>query len=683
FRQRRPDGNGGWAWDLKRVRRVLFRLPDLLARPEAVVYIVEGERDADRLARGDLVATTNSGGAGKWRREFGEALQGRDVVILPDNDEPGRKHARQVGRCLLGVAQTVKIITLPDLPEKGDVSDWLSAGRTTQELKDLVASSPLWQPSDANLGESPDAAGESKRSASQADRLVALVEAEGVELFHDDLGGAFARVPVSGHAEVWSCRSKNFRGWLTRSFWDSEEKAVGSEALSSALNVIAARALFEGSRYTLYNRVARYDDAIWLDLANEGWRAVRVTDNRWEVIADPPALFRRYSHQRALPEPVSGGDLHDLLRFVNLSDPSHGLLLLVYVVCCFVPDIPHPIPVLYGPQGSAKTTLFRMLRQLIDPSALEVLSFPHSPTELVQQLSHHWALFYDNISSIPTSVSDILCRTVTGEGFSKRELFSDDEDIIYEFRRCVGMNGVNVAAHKPDLLDRCVLFGLESIRPECRKPEESIWRAFEEERPRLLGSALDVLSRAMVSRKSIRLARLPRMADFALWGYAVAEALGHSGEEFLAAYEGNATARNEEALQASPVAAMVIEFMEHPTEWEGTATELLAELEVLAKGHAVNTKAREWPRAPHVLTRRLNEVRPNLAAVGIEIETRRGARRRSVVIRKAPVGGKAEVASDGASEASSHAASSPKLLQGPSDTCSDASDACDASLGLS
>ncbi len=636
FRQRRPDGNGGWEWNLKGARRVLYRLPDLLGNPQSPVFVLEGEKDADRLATEGLIATTNPFGAGKWRKEYGELLKGRDVVIIPDNDEPGRSHAQQVARSLQGLAQSVKVIELPGLPEGGDVSDWLGAGNSVDELKALAETAQEWH------HEGTPAAGEQSgervpaKQESQADRLVNLVIADGIELFQDDLGDAFARVSVRDHREVWHCRSRKFRYWLSGQFWQSEAKALNSDALSAALNVIEAKGRFEGEEYPLHNRVAFHEGAIWYDLADRDWRAVRVTANGWEIVAEPPILFRRYSHQRPQPEPARGGDLHHLLHFVNLRDPSQGLLLLVYVVSCLIPDIPHPIPVLHGPQGSAKTTLFRMLRRLIDPSAVPVLSFPRDATELVQQLSHHWTPFYDNITRLPDWTSDMLCRAVTNEGFSKRQLYSDDEDVIYQFRRCVGLNGVNVAAHKPDLLDRCILFGLRQIAPSDRKPEKVIWAEFEEARPRLLGAIFDTLSHAMAVLDSIRLSGLPRMADFALWGCAVAEALGHSQDEFMRAYELNAEARNEEALQASPVAAMVMELMGGRSEWEGTPSELLAELEALAGQRHMNTGASMWPKAAHALSRRLNEVMPNLAAAGIEVAFRRDGRHRRVTIRKVP-----------------------------------------------
>jgi putative DNA primase/helicase len=139
FVQRRPDRCGGWIWDVEGVRRVLYRLPELLAADTfEPVFIVKGEKDADNLARLGFVATTNPGGAGKWRGEYAEVLRGRHVVILPDNDEVGRQHGADVARSLAGVAASVRVVGLPGLAEHGDVSDWLAAGHTAAELQATV-----------------------------------------------------------------------------------------------------------------------------------------------------------------------------------------------------------------------------------------------------------------------------------------------------------------------------------------------------------------------------------------------------------------------------------------------------------------------------------------------------------------------------------------------------------------
>ena len=147
FSQRRPDGAGGFIYDLEGVRRVPYRLPELLAADcSATVFLPEGEQDVDNLRARGLVATCNPMGAGKWRDEYSDFLTGREVVILPDNDDPGRDHARAIARSLVGAASSVKVLALSGLPEKGDVSNWLSLGGTVETLRALADAAPEWKP---------------------------------------------------------------------------------------------------------------------------------------------------------------------------------------------------------------------------------------------------------------------------------------------------------------------------------------------------------------------------------------------------------------------------------------------------------------------------------------------------------------------------------------------------------
>jgi len=147
FAQRRPDGAGGYVWNLKGIERVLYRFPELLAAdPLETVFVAEGEKDVDRLVRLGLVATTNPEGAGKWRDEYTDALKGLHVAILQDNDREGHKHAEKVARALYGGAASVKVVALPGLPEKGDVSDWLTAGNSVDDLLRIVDSTLQWVP---------------------------------------------------------------------------------------------------------------------------------------------------------------------------------------------------------------------------------------------------------------------------------------------------------------------------------------------------------------------------------------------------------------------------------------------------------------------------------------------------------------------------------------------------------
>lgn len=142
FRQRRPDENGGWSWSVKGVQQVPYRLPQFLARPDEIIFIAEGEKDADNLAALGLLATCNAGGANKWPDALNRHFKGREVVILPDNDDAGRAHASLVAGKLQGIAASVRVLALPDLPPKGDVSDWLAAGGDESELLQMAQHAP-------------------------------------------------------------------------------------------------------------------------------------------------------------------------------------------------------------------------------------------------------------------------------------------------------------------------------------------------------------------------------------------------------------------------------------------------------------------------------------------------------------------------------------------------------------
>jgi putative DNA primase/helicase len=141
FRQRRPDGKGGWVWNLRGVRLVLYRLPELLKRCDETVFICEGEKDVHTLETLGLLATCNPMGASKWRPEYSDAVRRRSVIILPDNDEPGRKHAIAVATDLLRVDSSVRIV---EVPQGKDASDWLTAGGNIEDLRMLFKGcSPL------------------------------------------------------------------------------------------------------------------------------------------------------------------------------------------------------------------------------------------------------------------------------------------------------------------------------------------------------------------------------------------------------------------------------------------------------------------------------------------------------------------------------------------------------------
>lgn len=471
---------------------------------------------------------------------------------------------------------------------------------------------------------------EDDKNKPQADLILELIDDNSKEiiLFHDELQDPYVQLPIGNHFEVWSCKNKMFKRWLSKVFWETHQKAPNANALNAALQVIEGRAVFDGLKYVLHNRVAFDENIIWYDLSDKNWRAIKITNQGWEIVLKSPILFKRYSHQQPQVEPVHDGDPKLLFKYVNVTDMHQQILLLVWLISCFIPGFPHPIPVIYGPQGSAKSGLSKFLRKLVDPSSIEASSFPRDEEGMAQLLSHHWCIFFDNISNLPNEVSDLLCKAVTGDGFAKRELYTDDGVVIYTFKRCIGLNGINLAAKKPDLLERSILFELNRMPVEDRKEEALLLEDFEKDRPIILGGILDVISKAMQIRPSVKVPLLPRMADFAIWGCAIAEALGYSQEDFLSAYRDNIHSQNDEVLSESLVATAIQYFIADQGDWNGSPSTLLKLLTEVAVEQGINTdKELGWPKAANTLTKRLNELKTNLAEEGILVKYGKGKTR--------------------------------------------------------
>jgi primase-polymerase (primpol)-like protein len=476
--------------------------------------------------------------------------------------------------------------------------------------------------------------GDEKKNYSEL--IVELITSNpNIVLFHDDSGEPFVRISTDGHLESWPSKAKSFKRWLAKSFYDAYKKSAPSNSVRDALSTIEGMACYGGKEFPLFNRVALIDGAFWYDLTDDKWRAVKIDAKGWQIVSDPPIVFRRYSHQRPQVEPATVGDVKKLLPFVNISSDQQQLLLLVYIVSCFIPGFPHPIPFVYGSQGSAKSVLSKIIRRLIDPSLTEVLNLPRDGGQFAQLLSHHWYLFFDNVSELLEWQSDMLCKAVTGDGFSKRELYSDDDDIIYTFKRCIGMNGVNLVASKPDLLERSILLELERVPESKRLQESALWERFEAERPIILAGIFTALSKAINIQPMVSVKTLPRMADFAVWGCAIAEAIGYTQQQFLDAYLTNIKGQNEGVLEESLVATAIRKFLDNKIKWEGTPSQLLKELAIMAETLGINTeKEKDWPKAANVFSRRINELKTNLAEDGIQVSRGEKNKERIITLEK-------------------------------------------------
>ncbi|MEI6280959.1 MAG: hypothetical protein WCP17_03110 [bacterium] len=481
-----------------------------------------------------------------------------------------------------------------------------------------------------------------KQKETQADVFLDIIEKnKSILLFHDERNNPYISLEIDDHIEIWPCnqKAKDIKNWLVGKYWETTQRVPNAESIKSAIGILESKARFNGVKHTLNNRFACKDNDFWYDLTNDKRQAVKINKNGWEVINKPPTLFRRFPHHSPQVAPDSKGDIKLILKYVNITNQQHTLLLLVYIVSCFIPDFAHVILIIFGSQGSAKSTLAKMVKQIIDPSFMEVVSLTENHKELIQALDHNAFIFFDNVSFISDTTSDILCKASTGSGFIKRELYSDDGDIIYNFKRCMAINGINLVATRPDLLERSLLIELERIDPSNRKTEKEIKDSFQEDLPLIIGGVFDVLVKTLNIKSNLSLTnvKLPRMADFSEWGCAISEALGFTKEDFLEAYQSNIDDQTETALNENVVASVLISFIEEKGDWEGTASHLLRDLNLYANTSSeidtIDSYEKNWPKGSNALMRKLNEVSVNLKASGILLICTRGKKRR-VILRR-------------------------------------------------
>ena len=191
---------------------------------------------------------------------------------------------------------------------------------------------------------------------------------------------------------------------------------------------------------------------------------------------------------------MGGGSIVELRSLVNLPDEDAWCLAVAFLLAALCPNRPIPIMAVNGEQGSAKSTLCRMMRALLDPNVAALRRPPKDERDLMIAAANGWIVAFDNLSNLAASLCDVLCTLATRGSFSTRELFTDAEEKLFDAIRPMILNGIEDVATRPDLLDRALTITLPEIPEERRRDEDELWRIFEQLRPRILGALLDAVS---------------------------------------------------------------------------------------------------------------------------------------------------------------------------------------------
>lgn len=478
----------------------------------------------------------------------------------------------------------------------------------------------------------------SDKKQTLAEEAVEQIKAQHT-LFIDQRQEPYIAIDKKG-GRVIKLTSKEFERWLRNYLINKYQKFQG---LDPTVDIICAMLIYEaemnGKCHELHTRLCRADDCqgnpmeVIYDLS-DGVHSANITPEGWSL-QDVPIAFLHHRHQKAqcLPERHNECSIEPLRGLLSeFKDDREWLVIMAYIISLYVPDLPKPILCLSGDMGSGKTLTARRIVDLVECSSLESgLPVIKNGQELLRLANKNAIIFMDNLSSVSMSLSDELCRVATGASLAKRALYQDDEDWICEVCRPVIITGIpSTLIQREDLLDRTVPIKVSRISEAKRRTQSELDNEFMKLKLYLLGSAFNNLSKALKLLPSVKLEKLPRLADWAKLCYAICESMdGHSGKEFLDAYQFILDRQTEMALESSLVAQACRLLVSQFGKWEGTATDLhnvkliydgIAgyEDDYDAKCYLINHP--DWPKSPATLGKQLDRCKSTLESIGIKVK---------------------------------------------------------------
>jgi hypothetical protein len=454
--------------------------------------------------------------------------------------------------------------------------------------------------------------GEGDAAGSQATELADLAAGK-CALWHDADGNAFASITADSHNEHWRIDSTGFRDWLAWLAHTEMSTAPSGETLKSACNALAGTAKFDGPEHEPCRRVAKYDAGYWLDAGDEQWSAILVTATGWQRVHKPPIRMLRNKATRPLPAPASGGNLDALWDLVNVPAKDR-LFVLAWIAECYRSDTPYAVLELTGEQGAAKSSCQTVLRLFIDPNQVALRGKPKTVEDIFVAAANSHLVSYENLSGLSNDQSDALCTCATGGGYAARQLYTNGEEATLTAHCPVVLNGISPVVLRPDLLDRAIAITLPKI--DNRRTDAEIKEALDRAAPGIMGALLDLFASALAVIPTVVIPhdQLPRMADFAILGEAIARVLGYPDGHFVAIYTEHRRMAIGRTIDASPVAAAMADYAERGNRYRGPVKGLLDALTAHKPDHE---RDEYWPRSPKGLADAIRRYAPALRQMGI------------------------------------------------------------------
>ena len=450
----------------------------------------------------------------------------------------------------------------------------------------------------------------------------------------------YATIKVKdGQSETDLVDSPAFDHWIRNYYLKKTGTPISNGLVSDLVATVKAVTYADGKRIPVYKRIGYTEIegrivTLYYDLGNG--KVVEIASRGWRVISasEAPVKFRFTSEMAAQIEPVKGGSIEELWKFIPITNPIDRILLTGWHLGAYRPKPAWWILEMTGPQGAGKTTVMRVEGKLIDPSRSESPRKPKDVRDAGVACNSNYLARFSNLSYINPEMADLFCGQSTATSVTERQLRTNSGVHSYQLGGPLMVEGIPDLTTRPDMVNRRIKVPLSRFTGK-RKAEEDFWREFELARPRLLGAIFSVLSGILKNLPTTKLENLPRMADATVWVSAGEEALGWESGTFARVYNQSCEESSMNILEGNPLADALVELMDGEAEWIGTATELLKKL---TDSPFASLKL---PDSSQKLRNALRRLEVDLPAIGLNIECA------STTSRKLPNG---EDSPDGRSE---------------------------------
>lgn len=466
-----------------------------------------------------------------------------------------------------------------------------------------------------------------------SDKLLDIIHVDIIKKVIDnsDNNKVYGLIIINGHYESILLSSNRARKWLQYRYYQINHKTCSSEQCKDILQIASSEVIFNHSskKEIIHNRIAMSNGMIYYDMCTSDWKIIKISSESWEIIPmdEETPIFERKQQQSEQVAPTVPLDDYDPLEEMCLLlkiKQADKMIFKIHIVAFFIEKYPIPIMVFTGEHGSIKTTIMQTVKNIVDPS-MQLSSRLHKKMEDISiHLYNRYLSGFDNISNFNQDISDLLCRVITGEGDSKRELYTNMDEIILNYKRKIIINGITPSLEYPDLLDRSIFYQTGVITRHNRLTIEEFVIKRNNIMPYLMNQIFDVLRAALFIHSTVKIdlrGKMQRMSDFSIWGEAISRAMGIEKMTFIDTYTERIKIDSLNIVNSYPIFEIIQKIMKDIPKYEDTISNFYNFIKNHAIENDVDIKSREskFPKAPHMVKMQIDILRPTFRELGFDI----------------------------------------------------------------